>query len=222
MSITILPSLPAQSFAEINALAEVLRGVVSELQVDLVDGQFVPLVSWPFTEPDPVQALLQLGELTSEYALEIDCMVREPEQYLEAFATIAPKRVIIHLGSTTAHEELHRHARQHNYKLGLAFTNDQSLTEVEALLPLYDYVQVMGIAAVGQQGQAFDERTLDTIATLNAKYPALEVAVDGAVNATTIPLLKAAGADRFAPGSAIAKQTDPRSAFLALKAIAEA
>lgn len=222
MSITILPSLPAQSFAEINALAEVLRGVVSELQVDLVDGQFVPLVSWPFTEPNPVRALLQLGELTSEYALEIDCMVKEPEQYLETFATITPKRVIIHLGSTTAHEELHRHARQYDYKLGLAFTNDQSLTEVEALLPLYDYVQVMGIAAVGQQGQAFDERTLDTVATLNAKYPALEVAVDGAVNATTIPLLKAAGADRFAPGSAIAKQTDPRSAFLALKAIAEA
>ncbi len=44
-------------------------------------------------------------------------------------------------------------------------------------------------------------------------YPQLEIAIDGSVNTATLPLLKAAGANRFAPGSAIAKAEDPKRAY---------
>lgn len=218
---TLLPSLPAKSFVEITTLTSALSGVVSEIQIDIVDGAFVPLTAWPFTEPEPLAELHKLQDTAAHFELEIDCMVHNPEQYFAVFKIIKPRRVIIHLGSTADHAAIQTVAATAGWKLGLAFTNDADMELVETLLPHYEYVQVMGIAEVGQQGQPFDEHTLDTVRMLREKHPDLEIAVDGSVNAATIPALKAAGVDRFAPGSAIAKQPDPRAAYVALKQLLE-
>lgn len=209
----IVPSLPAQSFEEIAALAESVVGDVTELQVDIVDGKFVDAYSWPFTEADPIAELDRLIPLVKDFAIEMDCMVIEPEQYLELFVQLGVSRVIMHMRSTEKYDEIIAHAREHGYKIGIAFTNDVPFTEYEALISQIDYVQVMGIAVVGAQGQPFDERTLETVAMLHAKYPDLEIAVDGSVNKDTIVRLKDVGVTRFAPGSAIAKQPDPRAAY---------
>ncbi|MDC1205217.1 hypothetical protein N8083_00010 [Candidatus Pacebacteria bacterium] len=213
---TITPSLPALSFDEILKLARSLNGVARELQIDIVDGKFVPAVSWPFTETDPVHELQKISEITEIFDIEMDCMVKNPEQFLDLFVKLGVKRVIVHMGSTEIYEEIIGHARLHGYKIGFAFTNDIPLSEVEVFIPKIDFVQIMGIAHVGKQGQPFDQRTLSTAQTLRAKYPELEIAVDGSVNTSTIVALKEAGVNRFAPGSAVAKQVDQKAAYLHL------
>lgn len=213
MIISVVPSLPAASFDELTKLADALQGTVHELQVDIVDGKFVPAYSWPFTEENPAKELYRLKEITDSFAIEIDCMVENPEQYLETFVELDLKRVIIHMKSTKEYEAIIDHSRTHNYKIGFAFTNDVPLTEVETYIPRIDFVQIMGIARVGSQGQPFDQRTLATARALRTEYPNLEIAVDGSVNVNTITLLKDAGVNRFAPGSAIAKQPDPKAAY---------
>lgn len=210
---TVVPSLPATSFSEISALAEALRGEVNELQIDIVDGRFVDAVSWPFTETEPIEALRQLPEVTEGFSIEMDCMVQEPRQYLDIFVELAVNRVIVHMQSTQAYEEIITHARTHGYKIGIAFTNDVPSDAYVPLIPKVDFVQVMGIAVVGKQGQPFDTRTLDTVRHLKMVYPDLEIAVDGSVNLQTITQLRDAGTTRFAPGSAIAKQEDPLLAY---------
>lgn len=219
--VTVLPSLPAQSFTEIERLAEALKGQVSEMQIDIVDGQFVPLTSWPFAvdTEEPNIELNKLKALTADFDLELDCMVVEPEQYLETLLQLPAKRIIIHYGSTELYESITDQVHSADAKLGLAFTNDISLDQIKRLLPIFDYVQVMGIAAVGQQGQPFDQRTVSTIKELRRNYPDLEIAVDGAVNQETIVALAEAGANRLAPGSAIAKQADPLAAYQELAAL---
>jgi pentose-5-phosphate-3-epimerase len=82
-----------------------------------------------------------------------------------------------------------------------------------------DFVQVMGIAHIGIQGQPFDTKTLDTVSYIHATYPALEIAVDGAVNTETIQSLKDVGVSRFAPGSAVVKSIDPVASYKQLQAI---
>ena len=209
----VVPSLPASSFEEIEELADSLRGTASERQIDIVDGKFVSAVSWPFTETNPKEALYKLRDLVSEFQIEIDCMVMEPEQYLDIFAELGIKRVIVHIGSTDKYDLVISHARKHGYKIGFAVTNDVPLEELEKYINDIDFVQVMGIKHVGSQGQPFDKRTLVTVSTLHDRYPELEIAVDGSVNSDTIPTLLEAGATRLAPGSAITKQKNPKKAF---------
>jgi pentose-5-phosphate-3-epimerase len=212
--LSITPSLPAQSFTEIKELATTLLGTIPMLQVDIVDGEFVPAVSWPFTEPrDACAELLNLQLLPPSLPLEMDCMVMRPELYLETFVSLSVANVIVHLGSTDAYDAIITHARTYRYQIGIALTNDRDLSELTPYIDRIDFVQVMGIAHVGKQGQPFDERTLTTLRTLRAAYPTLPLSVDGAVNSDTILKLRDAGATRFAPGSAIAKAADPVHAY---------
>jgi ribulose-phosphate 3-epimerase len=140
-----------------------------------------------------------------------------PEQYLEQFVSLGVTRVVVHVGSTDTYEHCIAHAKGHNYKIGLAITNDSSSEILQQFIDQLDFVQVMGIKNIGMQGQEFDERTLDTIAKLRKSYPCLEIAVDGAVNAATIRRLLQAGATRFAPGSAITQTADPALSYKQLR-----
>lgn len=221
-SIIVLPSYPAPFFEDLADLALDISGVADELQVDIVDGEFVDAASWPFTQ-DEVEIVEELGrlmELPPGLALELDCMVMEPVQYLDTFVELGVARVIVHYGSTNYYEECLEHAASHDYLIGLAVLPSVDLNEVLELINAFDYVQVMGIAEVGAQGQPFDERALDVIAAIRENFPDKDIAVDGAVNADTIPALVAAGATRLAPGSAIVKAPDRVAAFEALSILA--
>jgi ribose 5-phosphate isomerase B len=213
---SIAPSLPASSFAELYSLSQILSGEVSELQVDIVDGVFAPAISWPFTEKNPKAEFLKVRQLSKNVSIEVDCMCLRPESYLDVFVEAGVSRVIIHAGSTTEYEKCIAHARAYGYKIGLAVLNTSDPKLFDTYATYFDFVQVMGIAAVGAQGQPFDTVTLKTVFTLRTKYPRLEIAVDGSVNEQTIVKLKEAGANRFAPGSAIAKATDPAASYKAL------
>lgn len=213
LPITVVPSLPAGSFSEIESLATALKGVAPELQIDIVDGEYVPLVSWPFTESDPVAALASLTQFIPDFSIEMDCMVMNPEQYLDLFVDMGVKRVAIHIGSTGSYNEIIYHAKENGYTLGFALTNDTPLDILFEYIEDIEYVQLMGIKEVGQQGQPFDTRTLERARGLRLQFPELEIAVDGSVNAETMPQLYAAGVTRFAPGSAIAKTQDPLASY---------
>lgn len=219
MHTTVVPSLPAQSFGELCALADALEDVAKELQVDMVDNVFVPAMSWPFTADDPRHELLRLRELSDRFLIELDCMLMRPEQYLDLFVELAVPRVIVHMGSTELYTDIIEHAHTHNYKLGFAFTNDVPLETITPFIAAIDFVQIMGIKHVGTQGQPFDERTLATASKLRLEYPDLEIAVDGSVNKDTILRLREAGVNRFAPGSSVAKQADPKVAYEELVAM---
>ena len=211
--ISLVPSLPASSFEELQTLTQALKGVAKGLQLDMVDGVFAPHLSWPFTEEDPVAALSRVSELTADLEVEVDCMCIEPQTYLDALVASGVRRVVIHYGSTVDYASCFAHAKAHGYKIGLALTNDVPLAEVYPYRADIDFVQVMGIAHVGAQGQSFDVRTLDTVSKLRTLDPSLEISVDGSVNAQTIPSLLQSGVNRFAPGSAISKAPDPRAAY---------
>jgi ribulose-phosphate 3-epimerase len=218
--LSITPSLPAQTFEELKALAVTLQDMILMLQIDIVDGKFVPNISWPFTEAGDVYETLQkIKKLPSSLQLEFDCMVMNPEQYIDTFVALGVRSVIIHMGSTEAYEDIIMHARTHGYQIGFAITNDVPLTDLTQFIDQLDFVQVMGIAHVGKQGEPFDTRTLDTLRTLRAAYPKLPLAVDGAVNADTLLQLRDAGATRFAPGSAIAKSVDPSESYKQLSTL---
>ena len=216
-SLSLVPSLPAKSYSELESLLTALSGTAPEMQVDIVDGRFVPHRSWPFTEPDPGTAIKMLGSYANQFSFEIDCMVLGVEKYLEAILAIPADRIIIHFGSTDHYHKLFKQVHRAGAKVGLALAADIELSVIEPHLDKIDFVQLMGIREVGRQGQPFAEETFARVKELRTNYPELEIAVDGGVNENNIPDLIKAGANRLAPGSAIAKQSDPKAAYLALK-----
>lgn len=218
MLYSVVPSFPAPSWSELERVLCALSGHVAGFQVDLVDGQFATPPSWPFVTANGVSALPEVLPFATMYELEADCMLREPLQYLDALVAAGFARIVVHFGSTDSWEAIFAHRETHGYRLGLAFTNDH-IDEAISLIPHFSYVQVMGIATVGAQGQPFDERTLTSVAMLREAYPELTIAIDGSVNVSTIPRLLAAGANRFAPGSAITRATDPLTAYKQLVAL---
>jgi len=211
--LNIIPSLPAANFNELESLVFKLIDEIDEIQVDIVDGQFVNSVSWPFTEAAPTVEILKLSILPKKLAIEVDCMVMKPEQYFEIFYKLGIKKVVLHYGSTPDLKLAIDQLKEKGVLVGLAFTNDIAFGHIEPYMDVIDYVQVMGIATVGQQGQPFDERTLTTVKFLRGKYPNLTIAVDGSVNENTIVALRDVGVDRFMPGSAIAKAIDSKSSL---------
>ena len=213
MEYSLVHSLPPASFEILENVCAVLKGITPGFQIDIVDGVFAPSVSWPFAEPSPQEALRKIKQFTTDFEIEVDCMIMYPEKYLSLFVELGVKRVIVHIGSTDAYSAIVKHAKEHGYKIGFAFTNDVPLSFIYPYIGKIDFVQVMGITQVGRQGEPFDTRTLTTVTTLREQYPELEIAVDGGVNAQTIPKLLEVGVNRFAPGSAIAQAENPADAY---------
>lgn len=221
--VVVLPSLPAPSLEEHQRVAQALAGTATQFQIDLVDGIFVDAVSWPFGEAKQewVSLLETYAPTCERFAVEFDCMVSEPQQYINTLADMGAKRIIVHLGSTPHLMDAIAQIKERGCIAGVALTNDIPLSELDQYLPHISFVQLMGIATVGAQGQPFDPRTVPRVTALREQYPDLDIAVDGSVNADTIPTLREAGVNRFAPGSAIAGAPDPAAAYAELVALAQ-
>ena len=179
-------------------------------QIDLMDGQFVDSVSWPYQ--DQIFSLKEAEELKKlileykELSFEVDLMVSNPETIAPVFANAGVKRIIFHHKSLTDPRVIDRFEEFHpDIEIGIALQLDDDISVIDQYLPIVSTVQFMGIEKVGYQGQEFEESVLEKVKNLKEKYPDLDVQVDGGVNLETIKILSESGVDRFVSGSAVFK-----------------
>lgn len=213
----IIPAVIPQNSAH---LADTLRSIgtwSTEIQIDIVDGVFVPDISWPYVDGGTVQ---DLSLHSNDLSIETDLMIAEPEKVIEAYLQAGVERIVVHLEAVRNLSDIIVLKQRYSFKLGFSINNDTPLSQLEEVIGYADYVQLMGIAVIGSQGQPFDERVLDRIRILKHAYAALPISIDGSVNETTIPLLLQAGADRLVCGSAIVRAEDPQEAHQRLMRIA--
>lgn len=215
---TIIPAIIPTSFDNLEDTIRDVEGFAEEVQIDIVDGKFVPFVSWPYRGSGTP---LLLERLALRTALEIDLMIMEPERAIDLYVRAGANALVVHLESTEHVEDVLRHHEEHMYRLGFSINNDTPLDLLTPYLSHIDYVQLMGIAKIGSQGQPFDERVLDRIKELKGIAPERTISIDGSVNSETLPRLLKAGATRFVSGSAILSADDPERAYTTLTHIAE-
>ena len=221
----IIPAIIPQSLEHLGEAIATLRGVAHEIQIDIVDGLFVPFTSWPYADETADQkdiaSRISLLEniVPSGIACEFDLMIARPLETLPAWLALRPARIVLHIESVADDAETMQTIKvvhDAGSKAILASGNDMALERLLALAASVDGVQCMGIAEIGRQGNPFDTRVLDRIAAIREAYPLLSISVDGSVNTETIPLLKEAGANRFVAGSSIFNSADPASAYTQL------
>lgn len=206
----IIPAVIPKSLADLKENLAAVSGFAHEVQVDIVDGQFVPFTSWPYGGGEQIADLTPLARA---FDIEVDLMVKNPEAVLPEYVAAGAKRAVVHIESVTDVDTLLAHRKAHEYALGLSLNNDTPLEAIISYLDRVDFVQCMGIAQIGAQGARFDERVLERISTLRETNGMLEISVDGSVNEATLQKLFAAGANRFAVGSAILAADNPEAAF---------
>lgn len=212
--VPIVPAIIPPSAEAVRTYAAELT-FAKELQLDLVDGRFVPSVSWPY---EPVGEPLSVKSVLDAYTLEVDLMVTEPLPAAEAWVVAGADMLVFHV-ETLPLDAFKTFAEHTVVSVGVSAHGDTSLDTLSAYAEHADYIQLMGIYEIGAQGLPFDEAVLGKVETLKQRFPDMMISVDGSVNTQTIKRLKQAGVDRFVCGSAIVKQPDPAAAYRELAAL---
>ena len=145
---------------------------------------------------------------------ELDLMVTDTVENFDVYTKLGPKRIVFHLeavGDLEIFKEflegLDNYIRD-AIQIGVAISVTTSLEKIFPMVPLIDFVQVMGIEKIGYQGEDFTEKSIEYIKILKEKFTDLVVSVDGGINFETAPEVIEAGADRLIIGSAIFNTDD--------------
>ncbi|MFN4181501.1 MAG: hypothetical protein ACK4FA_02305, partial [Candidatus Paceibacteria bacterium] len=145
---------------------------------------------------------------------ELDLMTLDAKENFDAYLKLGPRRVIFHLEAFSDFEEfkgfiegLDPYVREAT-EIGVALNTATPVENIYPIINSIDFVQCMGIAKIGFQGEEFDTRVLEQVRLLKSQYPDVIVSVDGAVSLSSAPLLIEVGVDRLVVGSAIFNSDD--------------
>jgi ribulose-phosphate 3-epimerase len=208
----LIPACMPKDFEEIRETTPLVLEKVKTIQLDLMDGKYVPEKTWPFFhKKDYLLEDMKQGRegfpFWDKINYELDLMVERPELNIDTWLSLGASRVIFHYASVhdwDVIKNINSVVRDFT-EIGLAITIHDNLEDIFPLIEekAIDFVQIMGIARIGFQGEHFDERSLDIIRILKEKYPDLILSIDGGVSENTISLLRDAGVDRFVSGSGV-------------------
>ncbi len=171
----------------------------NRIHVDVMDGHFVPNISMG---PVVVQALRPVTRLP----LECHLMIENPDEYVDAFADAGADSILVHVeGAVNLHRTV-QHVKHRGKKAGVVLNPASPAVLLEEILPDVDLVLVMTVNP-GFGGQQFLASTLGKIRRVREMIdrvkPAVELEVDGGIDAATAPQTVAAGAWVMVAGSAV-------------------
>ncbi len=194
--VEIVPSILSADVGRLaEQVAEAERGGADRIQVDVMDGHFVPNLTFG---PLIVEAVRRATKLP----IEAHLMIERPELFIEAFAKAGATIIQVHVEATTSLYRTVMRIKELGVLAGVAIN---PATPPEALREILPYVTIVNVMTVepGFGGQEFIAQSPDKIRRVRAMSPDVEIEVDGGIDAETAPMVVKAGATVLAAGSAV-------------------
>jgi ribulose-phosphate 3-epimerase len=206
--IEIIPSIIPQNLNIVREKLGKVLDLVKKVQIDIVDGQYAKVKTWPFIEKysDDLMKLARGEEkfpYIDDFILEIDMMIFHPIEYLNDFISLGAKSFVIHIDSTDHIQQCVDTIKNLGCEAGLGIKPSIDVDLLQPFLLQADFVQFMGNDKVGHNGIELDNSVINKIKYFHEKHPSTVIQIDIGVNEETIPGLKDAGVSRFISSSSI-------------------
>lgn len=208
----ISPSILAANPIDLKSqLALMQAAVVDFIHMDVMDGHFVPTLSFGEAYTAAVQA-------ATDIPLDVHLMVSRPEMEIPKYIKLAPHIITFHLEANAFPIRLAQSIRAEGIKAGISLNPGTSVELLEPILDEIDLVLIMSVEP-GFYGQSFIASSLRKIVRLKEMIGNrnILIEVDGGVNLENIASIKEAGTDLCVAGSAAFKDGNVNANVIKLK-----
>ena len=208
------PSLLGADFKHLEEeIARIERGGAKYLHLDVMDGAFVPSISFGMPVLSSIRSC-------TDIVFDVHMMVEEPARYVEDIRKAGADIITIHAEACRHLDSSIEAVKKTGAKVGLALNPATPIETIDLVLPKVDMVLIM-LVNPGFGGQKLIPYAVEKVRALRKHCEELglqmDIEVDGGVNLETGARLIAAGADALVAGSAVFAAPDPEGMIHSLK-----
>lgn len=193
MKKSIVPAVIAKNQNELDEIFQKISGHSERVQLDIMDGNFVPNHSLDFDMRLP----------QGKFRYEAHLMVDDPNGWIKAFGNQVDI-IIAHFESATTSPKTITAIKSLGKKAALALNPETEIDQISEYLDSLDQVLIMTVHP-GFYGSPFLPEVMGKIKKLRQMRPQMDIEVDGGIKPETIEIVDAAGANLFVSGSYLVK-----------------
>ncbi|HEY9003703.1 MAG TPA: ribulose-phosphate 3-epimerase [Mucilaginibacter sp.] len=214
MNHLVAPSILASDFGNLQRDIEMLnRSEADWIHVDVMDGMFVPNISFGFPVMEAVKK-------HATKPLDVHLMIVDPDRYIKEFAEKGANSITVHFEACTHLHRTVQGIKELGCHAGVALNPHTPVAFLDDIIEDLDLVLIMSVNP-GFGGQKFIPNTYKKLHDLKAlsasRNPSLYIEVDGGVGEQNVKQLIDAGANVFVAGNSVFSAADQLQAIKNLK-----